>query len=711
MPRLLHHGPFASALYVATLLYGSAAAQVAAQASIPVAVTAVTSPPSLIFSWPFDSTATGYQISRRLPGASGWSVPTTVPGAGSATGWTDTTVVTGTRYEYQLNKLGSPAARMLLTAGVAASAIEDRGICVLLVDATLVAGLGARLDRLQQDLLGDGWRVRRHDVQPTDSVPSVKARITAEVAANPGLVRSVFLLGHVPVPYSGSITPDGHVPDHSGAWPADVYYGELTSAWTDVSVNTTVAARPQNRNVPGDGKFDQSSIPSDIELEVGRVDFHDLPSFPASALQLTAAYLDKDHDYRHKVFAVDQRAVIDDNFGWFGGEAFAASGWRNFTALVGAANVQNGDYFGTLNVPSGGGHAWSYGCGGGWFAGAGGVGSTTDFVTSQNRGVFTMLFGSYFGDWDSTDNFLRAALAQGWTLSNAWAGRPHWSFHPMGLGGTLGASARLSQNDTTAGGFGGRSIHVALMGDPTLRQHVIAPASALVVTDAWPQANLSWTGSSDPVAGYHVYRSNDVGKQFVRLTTAPVASTQWTDPQALAGSSTYLVRAVRLETTPTGSYWNLAQGAFASVVLPTQAAAHTNYGAGCHGLQLAASPAPVSTPVAGTLVTYSISGIPETAPGSGTRFGVTIVSLGGDPLGAPLDGLGAPGCRLFVTGLDNVTMFLGSAAVQTTTFTIPAGVTPGTQLYATAAAFVQPGTLNAYGVATSNGTASFINLQ
>ena len=710
MPPRLPRGPVVSAALLAALLSPTGAAQTAASASIPVTVTTIASPPSLIFSWPFDSTATGYQITRRLPGSTTWGSTTNIPGGGTAVGYTDWNLVAGARYEYLLQKTGTPAAKMLLTCGIEAAALEQRGICVLLVDATLVAGLGNRIDRLIEDLIGDGWRVRRHDVQPTDSVPSVKAHITAEVAANPLQVRSVFLLGHVPVPYSGSIAPDGH-PDHNGAWPADVYYGELNGPWSDTGVNTTSASRPQNRNVPGDGKFDQSTLPSDVDLAVGRVDFRDLPAFAASEVQLMAAYLDKDHDYRHKVFAVDQRAVIDDNFGWFSGEAFAASGWRNFAALVGPANIQTGDYFGTLNVPSGGGHAWSYGCGGGNFSGAGGIGSTTDFAVSQNRGVFTMLFGSYFGDWDSTDNFLRAALAQGWTLSNAWAGRPHWSFHPMGMGETIGTSARWSQNDTTAGGFGGRSIHVALMGDPTLRQHVIAPAGALLVSDAWPMANLSWTASSDPVAGYHVYRAATAAGPFTRLTTTPVANTQWTDPQALTGSSTYMVRAARIEQAPSGSYWNLAQGVFATVVLPSAPAAHTSYGAGCHGVQLSASPAPVSTATAGTLVSYTIAGIPETAPGSGTYFGITILSLGGDPIGAPLDGLGAPGCRLFVTGLDDITMFLGSSPVQTTTFVIPAGVAPGTQLYATAAALVQPGTLNAYGAATSNGIASFINQQ
>lgn len=557
------------------------AAQTAAQAAVPVNAVATTSPPSLTFVWPADATATSFTVARRLSGTSTWSPATTIPGGGAATTWTDASVVPGLRYEYWFSKTGSVAGRGLVTAGVEASLIEDRGRLVLLVDDTMAAPLGYRLDRLVEDLTGDGWTVLRHDVPRTGTAASVRNLVLADAAAHPGQVKAVFVLGHVPVPYSGSIAPDGHG-DHNGAWPADAYYGELNGPWTDTTINNATASRPQNRNVPGDGKFDQSLIPSDVDLQVGRVDFADMPAFAASELQLLQAYLDKDHDYRHKVFTVGQQAVIDDNFGWFGGEAFAASGWRNGSALVGTANVFAGDYFTTLNTPSGPGYVWSYGCGGGSYTSAGGVGSTSDFALSQNRSVFTMLFGSYFGDWDSTDNFLRAPLCQGWTLASAWAGRPHWSFHPMGLGETIGFAARLSQNDTVAGGFFTRYVHLGLMGDPTLRQHVIAPPSGVTVSDAWPAAQVAWTPSPDAVAGYHVYRAATPAGPFARRTVTPVPGTVWFDPSPVQGASTYQVRAVRLETTPTGSYWNASQGAFASTTLPNAAAAHSSYGSGCY---------------------------------------------------------------------------------------------------------------------------------
>lgn len=582
------------------------AAQTAQQAALQVTATVATAPPAIAFAWPADAAATGYRVARRAAGATAWGPSIAIPGAGAATSWTDAAVAIGQRYEYWFTKTGTVAARGLVTAGIEAALIDDRGVLVLLVDATQAPGLGTRLDRLIEDLTGDGWSVVRHDVPRTEPVPAVKARIRAEVAARPGQVRCVFLLGHVPVPYSGAINPDGHG-DHYGAWPADVYYGELDGAWTDASVNTTVASRPANRNVPLDGKFDQSAIPSDVDLAVGRVDLADMPAFALAETALLQQYLDKDHDYRHAVLRVEQRAIVDDNFGWFGGEAFAATGWRNFPALVGPANVTAADYFTTLNTATGNGWAWSCGCGGGSYQSAGGIGNTADFAQSSNRNVFTVLFGSYFGDWDTTNNFLRAPLCSGWTLCDVWAGRPHWSFHPMGLGATIGECARLSQNDTTAGGFGTRWVHMALMGDPTLRQHVVAPPDGVAVASAWPQAIVSWNASPDAVAGYHIHRAASRLGPFTRLTAAPVQGLSFTDQAPPAGESTWMVRAVRLETTPTGSYWNASQGAFATARLPDEPAAHTAYGEGCYAIsdsfyEFFATPAAASAALGGTAV-------------------------------------------------------------------------------------------------------------
>jgi len=401
--------------------------------------------------------------------------------------------------------------------------------------------------------------VVRYDVSRTAPVTEVKGHILDAYYADSGNTKAVFLFGHVPVPYSGNINPDGH-PDHKGAWPADVYYAEMNGNWTDATVNTTNATDPRNHNTPGDGKYDQSVLPSDVELQIGRVDFANMPAFTSPEEELLKNYLNKDHTYRQKEFTAIHRGVIDDNFGYFSGEAFAASGWKNMGPLVGPGNVIAADYFTTM---TGNSYLWSYGCGGGWYQGASGVGSTADFANSDLQGVFTLLFGSYFGDWDTPDNFLRAALAQGRMLTNAWSGRPHWQFHHMALGENIGYDVRISQNNSNLyfANYGSRFIHIALMGDPTLRNDVVAPVSDVVATTDGNNCNITWNASPESVLGYNIYMKNDTMTDYIRLNQNPVSGTSFTDNCLLyPGVYTYMVRALILQSSPGGTYYNLSQG-------------------------------------------------------------------------------------------------------------------------------------------------------
>jgi hypothetical protein len=129
----------------------------------------------------------------------------------------------------------------------------------------------------------------------------------------------------------------------------------------------------------------------------------------------------------------------------------------------------------------------------------------------------------------------------------------------MGLGETVGTCARLTQNNrglyAPTGTFAG-GVHVALMGDPTLRLHVVAPPSALV-----RKGTLSWSPSPEPGASYHVYHAAEEHGAFRRLTETPIAETSYSPPSAKGG--VYMVRAIKLETGASGSYVNASQGIFA----------------------------------------------------------------------------------------------------------------------------------------------------
>ena len=208
---------------------------------------------------------------------------------------------------------------------------------------------------------------------------------------------------------------------------------------------------------------------------------------------------------------------------------------------------------------------WAYGCGGGWDNGAGGAGSTGEFAGSGGEAIFMMLFGSYFGDWNTSNNFLRAPLATSYGLSNAWSGRPYWDFFPMGLGEPLGYCARLTQNN--AGdfvyNFAAGGVHIALMGDPTLVMHPYVPPTGLSLSMNADHntATLTWLPSSDKnILGYNIYRSNSRAGVYELLSSSPLTGTTFSDKNPLIDTNAYMVRAVKLETTPSGSYYNLSSG-------------------------------------------------------------------------------------------------------------------------------------------------------
>jgi PKD repeat protein len=536
-----------------------ALSQTCQDASVELSALVQNSPPQITLNWTANANATGYALYRKLKTATTWgAMVTSLPG--TATSYTDNTVSIGVSYEYKLQRTAANFAGFgYINAGIEIPVIEQRGILILLVDSTFISTLSNEITRLINDFEGDGWEVIRHDINRNAPVTWVKSKIVADYNLDPVNTKAVFILGHVPVPYSGQINPDGH-PDHLGAWPTDTYYGEVTSTWTDVSVNTTVATDPRNHNIPGDGKFDQSIIPSDLELQVGRVDFANMPAFTSTEEQLLRNYLLKDHDYRHKVFTALHRALVDDNFGFFGGESFAASGYKNFGPLVGPGNVTAVDYFTSMNSGS---YLWSYGCGGGSFTSAGGIGTTTDFTTSNLQGVFTMLFGSYFGDWDRSDNFLRAVLAQGTTLTNAWSGRPHWVFHHMGLGDNIGYDVKTSINNSSLYfyNYAQRYVSCSFMGDPTLRNDVVAPAGVVVANVVGTNCQINWTASTDPVLGYYIYVKDPASNTWTKLNQTLVTGLSYTDTCLVnPGIYNYMVRAVLLETSPSGTYYNISQG-------------------------------------------------------------------------------------------------------------------------------------------------------
>lgn len=403
-----------------------------------------------------------------------------------------------------------------------AEALSTNRKVLILTDYQTRSSLITSMNRLIDDLQREGWVVDFKGAPAGSTPKELKKMIyTSFNDSIRGKLTHVLIVGDLSYAMSGGYSipgsvgpPDAH-PEHGGAWASDAYYADVETSpgidaeyqWTDYSVDIPLsefAIRQENVNIPGDGKFDQSLIPTDLDLCVGRIDMRRLKTFGVGSdnrkreLELIEKYLDRNHSYRIRDFEPPFRALIDDNFGMFVHveqgliitEAFAASGWRSFSSIVGAENVFYGDWIPdtlTQSLPSLQTHPslFAYACGGGSYDAAMGVGTVRDFEKNSLNAVFTLLFGSYFGDVWSEDNFMRAALAaDGWVLTCGWSGRPHWFLHTMASGETIGECQRMSANNAgeyigatqydpnsmtwSSYSAGIRSVSNLLLGDPTL---------------------------------------------------------------------------------------------------------------------------------------------------------------------------------------------------------------------------------------------------
>ncbi len=559
-------------LFVSLFCYG-AKAQTCADFAVQLTATTQVSPARITLRWKPLSDTNIYKVYKKTKASLTWSASmVTLHSFDSA--YTDTTVIVDSAYEYFVaadHYVGGTykwTATGYIYAGIKSPAMHSKGGLVLMVDSTYVDSCADGLHKLMKDISGDGWQIFRHDVSRSLNDTAVKRLIKADYTNNAN-VKAVLLVGHVAVPYSGDLNPDGH-PDHLGAWPADVYYADLTGTWTDAAVSDTASPYSWTKNGPGDGKWDQTQIPALTALQVSRIDLYNMPAFASTDIQRMRNYLAKDHIYKMDSLYVRRSAIVSDNFGVFtlssgGHEAFASTAWRSFPPMLTrdsiaptSALIQN------LDTAS---FQWAYGCGGGSFSSAGGIGATSDFASHNMKGIFTVLFGSYFGDWNVSNNFLRAPLCSNTpALTSCWAGRPNWYFHHMGLGENIGFSTWWSQNND--GGIYGPSdvginqwVHVALMGDLTLRNQYIKPATNLVITHtALHGANLSWTASADAsVLGYYVYRATSEFGNYQKIS-GMVTTLTFHDTVGSDGLKFYMVRPVKLQTTPSGAYYNLGIG-------------------------------------------------------------------------------------------------------------------------------------------------------
>lgn len=524
----------------------------------------------ITINWPQETYTGTFDIFSRNFGDANFTKVTSL--SGSTNKYTEKAGVVAKEYLVAKVKSSSTEALGYIFAGNKFEPSLKKGGVILLIDSAYNTAIKNEILTLKQDLENSGWKVLTIYAGRTEKVNAVKSRIQKVMDQTSPRPKTLYIIGHVPVPYSGYFStngdrppPDGHVEgsgNHTGAWPADCYYGDFDGIWSDNIVNCTTGASTRHHNVPKDGKFDQSISPGLIELEIGRLDMFDMGAFSNDDTLLTKEYLDRVHSFRMGDLSFVKRALIDNNFT---GLNLASTGYHNLPCFVGLDSVSDTkDYFTEQNNGS---YLWSYGCGAGSYNSCSGIGTSTNFATYKGtfKNAFTILAGSYFGDYDSKNNLLKASLCAG-SLNVCWGGIPKWYLHHMGLGMNIGYGARLTVNNETEyfnGQFNGswRGVFIELLGDPTLTMNHVKPVKNLTATSSKGNVLLNWNKSAD-ADSYNVYRI-DTAKNEIRLArelcgtgsntvdTFFVDDCNWT-----SGNYIYAVSAVKLETTGSGTYVN-----------------------------------------------------------------------------------------------------------------------------------------------------------
>lgn len=485
-----------------------------------------------------------------------------------------------------------------------------RGKVVLIVDKTIAVDpdVSPKIQRLIDDLTGDGWRVLRHDVDrgpEFQNLPSlgeiqtwkqingprvreIRALIQADYNSAPNEVKNVLLIGHVPVPYSGTTGFNGG--HYAGAQPADAFYGEMTGwygagGWSDTATQvdalTSAPWIPQALNYPQDGVFDQDTLPAPMKLGVGRVDLSYVreSDFGVNEATLISRYLDKDHDFRCSNFSVQRRGIVvgeplDDPTQAYQDVFGSANVLDDFTTFSWFPNVSASgqDYL----VGDGSAHSGGNGNG---YVGSEAQSPPNDFLSSDSRVVFVNLYGSWFGNWEE-GVFLKAPLANPYDPANGRYGYGLTCvYHLLGLdeasltkrqlGATIGEALFVGTTEDSPGG-NPLSVNNSLMGDPTLRMHSVQEAGALTAVNNGATVTLNWTASADQaVTGYNVYSAPTRKGPYILVNTAgPITATTYTATRPGTGSAPdnfYMIRAIKPETTPVGSYVNMAEGIITAV--------------------------------------------------------------------------------------------------------------------------------------------------
>ncbi len=521
--------------------------------------------------WSKTTDSSNFSLRKKHADSSNW---TSLLNNSKDTVYYDYNVNDGTAYEYGIINTFDSAmtAHSYIMTGQNIADKSNKKL-LFIADETIYSALNKEINNYKLMLKADGYSVRFATAPRSEKFDTNNIRITKNIIDsiynNFGL-DYLILFGRIAVPYAGETAIDGHG-DHIGAWPADCYYGIFTNKWTDSLADAYSAADPRNRNVPFDGKIDQSIIEDTVRLKIGRIDFYNLPVYAETEIQLYRRYINKIINYNNVNFTVNKKSLIDDRLGVWFKDIFASEAIANYNAIFENDSIIYDSLQNALGRES---FMMSYVCSLGLYDSLEWIMNSNYFAKMESKALIMSFLGSYMGDWDSHNNIIRCSIASSpFTLTANFSGRPYWLYHRLGFGETVGSAYKLSiNNDLTQYRtnciYGLKGMHIALMGDPTVRLFRIAPPNNVIFSRNNGIINISWQYTDDDILGFEIYKSNSDMSAFELISNDYIKDKQFTYNEIIQDSnSIYIIKAVKNQNVVNGSFINRSIGAFANYTM------------------------------------------------------------------------------------------------------------------------------------------------
>jgi hypothetical protein len=525
-------------------------------------------------------------VNRRALGTTAWTNVASALPAGIGH-WIDRNVSRGQTWEYQVKRLSTwkyGGVDYDATGYTLGSLLSDntnyKGQMILLVADDIPAALAIKYIRLKKEITADGWFVNELIVPKArnwDSgieVVTIKNQIksiynSAAISDKPKLL---FILGHVPLPRSGStsvVAPDDHN-ENKGARGSDAYYADMDGNYTDTATyNPSGLATPLSINLPGDYKLDQDFFPSDIELAFGRVDFADITEVQLSEIRMMENYLDRLSAYRKVLPNHD----MGDKTAFYSGYDNSNDGsfrslpniskpnqvYQNYIGPNHNLWVQNNKafkiYMQNLSVP--------------------------EIIDWQTYGMNATVYASDQSYWGFGDvpqpggvySRIRALLGvDSKCLVTLWTTTGINIFHQACMGQSYGLAMKEIMNHNQTNQYLEKPpqdydtqewwnrTHFAFYGDPSINLYQIQPPSVLTLALINGKAQLNWVSSKDTsVVGYHIYESDSEYGIYNRVTTSVISGNSYTINNYRNGNW-YMVKAVKAIESGCGKFFHASIG-------------------------------------------------------------------------------------------------------------------------------------------------------